>query len=68
MKEYRISLDELFDGPELWDALNKGSHQGHYISELIGATKELAVKRAIQRVIPELEKLFLKYIEEDDPE
>jgi hypothetical protein len=68
MKEYKISLDELFDGPELWDALNTGSYQGHYISELIGTTKELAVKKAIERITPELEKLFLKYIEEDDPE
>lgn len=63
-KQFRVSLDELFDGSELWDALNKGSNDGHYI-EIDGAvSKDDAVSLMINQVIPQLKALLEKYIEE----
>lgn len=63
-REYRVSLDDLFDGNELWNALNEGSNDGHYI-EINGAvSKEDAVSLMINQITPHLKALLEKYIEE----
>jgi hypothetical protein len=66
-KEYRISLDDIFDGG-LWDALNKGSRSGHWIDGLEASSPADAAKKALEKVTPALLELFksvIDVVEED---